>query len=75
MIISSKLLIPQIQSAIVYRKSLIEKLNDGCHMRLILITAPASYGKTTLVSTWVRQRNEQAQWLSLDKEDNDYVRF
>ncbi len=42
---------------------------------LTLISAPAGFGKTTLVSEWVTTANRQVAWLSLDKRDNDLARF
>jgi LuxR family maltose regulon positive regulatory protein len=54
---------------------LIERLNEGITGKLILICAPAGFGKTTILSDWVRQINMPVAWLSLDKEDNELSRF
>jgi LuxR family maltose regulon positive regulatory protein len=54
---------------------LIEQLNDGLHRKLTLISAPAGFGKTTLVSEWVVCGKCPVAWLSLDKEDSDPRRF
>ena len=43
--------------------------------KLTLVSAPAGFGKTTLVSEWLRQSKYQATWLSLDESDNDPARF
>jgi len=43
--------------------------------RLILVSAPAGFGKTTIVSEWIGQRDIQAAWLSLDENENDLIRF
>ena len=43
--------------------------------RLTLLSAPAGFGKTTLVSDWVSQVEQPVVWLSLDKEDADPKRF
>jgi LuxR family maltose regulon positive regulatory protein len=61
----------------VHRSRLIDHLNQsltlGC--KLALISAPAGFGKTTLLSEWVRNGNISAAWVSLDKGDNDLTRF
>ncbi len=65
------------------RPRLLERLAEGLRRghKLILISAPAGFGKTTLLGEWVhhlseggRQRDEVA-WLSLDEDDNDAARF
>lgn len=43
--------------------------------RLTLVSAPAGYGKTTLVSTWLRSTDHRFTWLSLDSGDDDLARF
>jgi LuxR family maltose regulon positive regulatory protein len=55
---------------------LVERLNAGLHRKLTLISAPAGFGKTTLVSEWVHSGvGSRAGWLSLDESDNDPTRF
>jgi len=60
---------------VILRPRLIERLNDGLHRKLTLISAPAGFGKTTLVSEWVVGCERQIAWLSLDEGDNDPTRF
>jgi len=81
-ILATKLYIPPPRPRVVPRPRLIERLNDGPHRRpgVTLISAPAGFGKTTLVSEWVAggERLEpkvRAAWLSLDEGDNDPRRF
>ncbi|MFZ2357873.1 MAG: LuxR C-terminal-related transcriptional regulator [Anaerolineae bacterium] len=50
-------------------------MNEGLHCKLTLISAPAGFGKTTLVSEWVAGCERLAAWLSLDEGDNDLPRF
>jgi LuxR family maltose regulon positive regulatory protein len=53
---------------------LIERLNEGLARNLTLISAPASFGKTTLISEWLGRIEQPAAWLSLDEGDNDPAR-
>ena len=74
-ILATKLYVPQPQQGIVLRPRLIEHLNEGLHRRLILICAPAGFGKTTLLGAWVAGCDRPAAWLSLDAGDDDPTRF
>ncbi|KAF0216391.1 MAG: LuxR family transcriptional regulator maltose regulon positive regulatory [Geobacteraceae bacterium] len=60
---------------VVLRPRLIERLNEGLQGKLILISAPAGSGKTTLVSEWVAGCERPAAVISLDKGDNDPIGF
>jgi len=60
---------------VVSRPRLLERLNEGLHRKLILISAPAGFGKTTLVSQWLAGGARPAAWLSLDEGENDLTRF
>jgi LuxR family maltose regulon positive regulatory protein len=66
MLLATKLYIPHTRSNLVPRPRLIEKLNGGRYGKLTLVSAPAGFGKTTLVSHWVRESGLSAAWLSLD---------
>src|SRR6266566_6227082 len=74
-ILATKLYLPPLRPNVVSRPRLIERLNEGLHRNLILIAAPAGFGKTTLVSEWVAGCQRPTAWLSLDKGDNDPIRF
>ena len=74
-ILATKLYIPSLQPKVVLRPRLIERLNEGMHRRLTLISAPAGFGKTTLISEWLAVCGRPAAWLSLDEGDNDPTRF
>jgi LuxR family maltose regulon positive regulatory protein len=74
-ILTTKLFIPSPLPKIVLRSHLIERLNDGLNSRLTLISAPAGFGKTTLVSQWIATCDRPVAWLSLDEGDNDPARF
>ncbi len=74
-ILATKLYIPPSRPKVVLRPRLIERLNQGLHGKLTLISAPAGFGKTTLVSEWVAGCERPAAWLSLDAGDNDPTCF
>ncbi len=74
-ILATKLYIPPLRPNVVIRPRLLERLNEGLHRNLILISAPAGFGKTTLVSEWVVGCQRPAAWLSLDEGANDPTRF
>jgi LuxR family maltose regulon positive regulatory protein len=74
-ILATKLYIPPPRAKIVLRPRLIERLNEGMHCKLTLISAPAGFGKTTVVSEWIASCGRPVAWLSLDEGDNDPTRF
>jgi LuxR family transcriptional regulator, maltose regulon positive regulatory protein len=76
-ILATKLYIPPPRSKTVLRPRLIERLNEGlsASRKLTLISAPAGFGKTTLVSEWAAGCGRPVAWLSLDEADNDPTRF
>ncbi len=74
-ILATKLYIPPPRPKVVLRPHLIERLNEGLHRKLTLISASAGFGKTTLVSEWVAGCDGPVAWLSLDEGDNDPARF
>ncbi len=71
----TKLFAPPPRPNIVLRTRLIERLNEGLSTKLTLISAPAGFGKTTLVSEWIAGCGKPVAWLSLDEGDNDAIRF
>ena len=78
-ILATKLYIPPPRPKVVLRPHLIERLNEGLSSGrtpgVTLISAPAGFGKTTLVSEWVTGCERPIAWLSLDEGDNDPTRF
>ncbi len=66
-----------LRTRLVSRPRLIERLNAGLlrKRRLTLVSAPAGFGKTTLLSEWVAGCGRPVAWLSLDEDDNDPIRF
>ena len=82
----TKLYVPPPRHNLVFRPRLVERLNEGLSSgrKLTLISAPAGFGKTTLVSEWVAGPRDcpprlvcgnSVAWLSLDEADNDPARF
>jgi LuxR family maltose regulon positive regulatory protein len=76
-LLTTKLFLPPARPNLVPRPRLIEVLNAGLKRPLTLISAPAGYGKTTLLSDWRAGLGSgyPLAWLSLDSEDNDLARF
>jgi len=81
-LLATKFHIPPWQAAAVARPRLLERLTIGLreHRKLTLVSAPAGYGKTTLVAGWIHTLSQDSDnlrvgWLSLDEADNDPARF
>ena len=74
-ILATKLYIPPPRSRIVSRPRLFGQLSDILNHKLTLISAPAGFGKTTLVSEWIACCGKSVAWLSLDEGDNNLTRF
>ena len=76
-LLRTKLFLPKLRPFLVPRLRLIQQLNKGYQLgcKLILVSAPAGFGKSTLLNEWVRQAQPSVAWLSLDEGDNDLVRF
>jgi len=75
LVLSTKFNIPYSRTALVPRSRLVERLNEGAGKKLLLVSAPPGFGKTTLLSTWIQARALPAAWLSLDAGDNDPNHF
>ncbi len=77
-LLTTKLYIPPARPGLVPRPRLTQRLNQGLDRKLILISAPAGFGKSTLLSEW-RTTSPASEmpfdWVSLDERDNDPVRF
>jgi LuxR family maltose regulon positive regulatory protein len=76
-LLTTKLCIPPLHPSLVPRSRLIEQLDEGLHLghKLTLVSAPAGFGKTTLVSEWTNALDCPVAWLSLDSADDDPGRF
>ena len=77
-LLETKLRPPPMRAGLVSRPRLTKLLDQGLEARLTLVSAPAGYGKTTLVRNWVeilRDRGVPAAWVSLDERDDEPTRF
>lgn len=76
LIIQTKLNRPQTPGDLVPRSKLIDRLNRGRQRPLTIVTAPAGYGKSTLLSSWLETLpDEPTAWLSLEAYDDDPATF
>lgn len=74
-IIRTKLYRPSVAAYLVCRERLHAQLARGCELPLTLVSAPAGYGKSTLVSHWLESTDIPHAWLSLDETDSDLQTF
>lgn len=84
-LLATKLYIPPPRPNLVVRPRLFERLNEGLHRKLTLVSAPTGFGKTTLISSWIADLPAAATsqgkianrlaWPSLDEGDNNPTHF
>jgi LuxR family maltose regulon positive regulatory protein len=80
-LLETKLYVPRSRRGLVSRPRLSERLDRGSGSKLTLVSAPAGFGKTTLVTEWLAAGpaapadERRAAWLSLDRGDNDLASF
>lgn len=74
-LLSTKLFIPPVHPNLVHRQRLVDRIQASLTKKLTLISAPAGFGKTTLVSNWINQSSQSIAWLSLDEGDNNLSQF
>jgi LuxR family transcriptional regulator, maltose regulon positive regulatory protein len=77
-VLQTKLYVPRPRQGQVARSRLRERLERGTGSKLVLVSAPAGFGKTTLLTEWLATAaadGRSAAWLSLDAGDNDPARF
>src|ERR671915_1071133 len=74
-ILRAKLYVPRSRPNAVPRPRLYERLDEGVRRELTLVSAPAGFGKTTLLADWSRRSEFPVAWVSLDERDDDPVRF
>lgn len=74
-ITGSKYCIPRIPNTVLSRPRLLTQLDKGLKSKLTIITAPSGYGKTTIMSEWLMEKTMSVAWITLEKEDNRWIRF
>ena len=74
-LLTTKLYIPPPRRNLVARPRLIQQLNAGLSGKFTLVSAPAGFGKTTLLGEWISSSDKSFVWLSLDEGDNNLKRF
>lgn len=73
--LATKLHVPRLRQQLVQRRHLVNRLQRGMEAPLTLISAPAGFGKTTLLCQWLSESGRDAAWLALGPEDNEPLRF
>ncbi len=77
-LLATKLYVPKLRRGLVGRPRLLERMGNGAEARLTLVSAPAGFGKTTVLATWLHEASAAGRcvaWLSLDAADNDPTSF
>jgi LuxR family maltose regulon positive regulatory protein len=74
-VLETKLRRPSTSQSLIVRPRLLDQLTAYLDHRLILVSAPAGYGKTVLISQWLNSIDGAHAWLSLDEQDNDPATF
>jgi len=76
-LLATRLYVPRTRTNLISRTRLIDRLDLGLELghKLMLISAPPGYGKTTPVSDWLAWTDQPTAWLSLDERDSDPVQF
>jgi LuxR family maltose regulon positive regulatory protein len=74
-LLNTKLMPPRLHASMVPRPDLLARLDESLSRKLIVVSAPTGFGKTTLVAMWLAERPLHSAWLALDENDNDPVRF
>ena len=71
--VTSKVRVPAVRSDSVPRIGVVNSLRATPSSALVVVTAPAGYGKTTLLAQWARRDERRFAWVSIDSHDNDPV--
>ncbi|MBN1836465.1 MAG: hypothetical protein JW820_11485 [Spirochaetales bacterium] len=74
-LLKTKINIPPLRPELVDRPRLVERIEQSLHGKLTLVSAPAGFGKTTLLVAWAGRCPRPVAWLTLEDSDNDPARF
>jgi LuxR family transcriptional regulator, maltose regulon positive regulatory protein len=72
-VVESKLHVPDLRAGVVSRTALVNRLRVSAESPVVAVTAPAGYGKTTLLAQWAIRDKRAFAWVSIDERDNDPV--
>ena len=75
LLLATKWRIPPTRETLVVRTRLLDALDAAVQNAITLVSAPAGYGKTTLLAHWARERRQPVAWFTIDETDNEPVRF
>jgi LuxR family maltose regulon positive regulatory protein len=70
-IVAAKIVVPPLGSGLVSRTALVNRLRAETFCPVVTVTAPAGYGKTTLLAQWAARDPRPFAWVSIDERDND----
>jgi LuxR family maltose regulon positive regulatory protein len=73
--LTTKLYLQPARETLVDRPVLLEQLKEGLRGKLTIVSAPAGFGKTSLVAAWLKDSETPLAWVSLDEDDNEPLRF
>ena len=74
-LIETKLARPRLRDGIIERPRVLARLERGATSAVVLVSAPAGYGKTVAVESWLRRSDSAVAWVAVDAGDNDPVRL
>jgi hypothetical protein len=74
-LLATKLRVPRSRPDVLVRPRLLDRVEEAAARELLLVSAPAGFGKSTLLAEWARATNRPVGWVSLDSDDNDQVRL
>jgi LuxR family maltose regulon positive regulatory protein len=74
-LLATKLTVPSVRPDLLPRTDLVRRLDEGSGRSLVLVCAPAGFGKTTMLAEWASGTSRPVAWVSLDRDDNDPTRF
>lgn len=74
-VLATKTVVPAVRSRLLPRPGAYDRLDRAVACEVVLVSAPAGFGKTTLLAQWASGGSFPVAWLSLDPDDDDPVRF
>lgn len=74
-LLKTKTFVPKLRNDCISRSRLVGKLSGASDKKLIIVKAPAGYGKSTLVADWIKQSDKLGAWIQLCEYDNEFGQF